>query len=35
MKPEKNTREFSRRPVRDGYRRPEPREELEENENQR
>ena len=34
MKPEKNNKENYRRSQRDGFRRPEPREEIEENENQ-
>ena len=34
MKPERNNKDNYRRPARDGYRRPEPREEVEENENQ-
>ena len=34
MKPEKNNKDNYRRPARDGYRRPDPREEVEENENQ-
>ena len=34
MKPERNQKDNFRRPNRDGYRRPEPREEMEENENQ-
>ena len=34
MKPDRNNKENFRRPGRDGYRRPDPREEIEENENQ-
>ena len=34
MKPERNNKDNFRRGGRDGYRRPEPRQELEENENQ-
>ena len=34
LKPERNNKDYFRRNARDGYRRPEPREEVEENENQ-